>query len=66
MNAENKMFGYNISSDFEKMVGIVIANNIKEAKDIIKKAFRLNSVRDEDFTEIQFNLNGICELYYGC
>lgn len=61
-----KYFGYCLSNEGEKMVGVVLAKDIEEAKKIISQSFHLNEIEDSDLEELHFNQSGICELYYGC
>ena len=62
---EKKMFGYSIRDCGELMVGVVMARNVEEAKMIIMNSFRLYTVDDADLKELEFDSDGICELYYG-
>ena len=60
-----KIFGYNISDQGEKMVGVVLAKDIEEAKTVLSRSFRLTKIGDSDIQELHFSQSGICELYYG-
>lgn len=60
-----KLFGYNIRSQGELMVGVVLAKDIDDAKTILRKALRLNVIDDNDVVDIKLSSSGLCELYYG-
>ena len=63
---EKKMFGYYLYAQGEKAVGVVMAKDAKEAEEILMRSPYAVRVSDASFKELQFNANGICELYYGC
>ena len=62
-----KMFGYSICQSSELMVGVVAAADIHDAKERISMSFGidLDELRNDDFKEIDFDFDGVCEIYYG-
>ena len=59
------IFSYSLRDRGETIVGVVTANNIEEATIIVEKTYRLYADED-DIKELDFDDDGVCEIYYGC
>ena len=67
---KEKIFGYSIRDCHgELSVGVVTAKDINEVKTILQDQFDYyhcsHEVTDDEIQEIEFDSDGICELYYG-
>lgn len=67
---KEKIFGYSIRDCHgELSVGVVTAKDIHEAKTILQDQFDefhfCDEITCDDIQEIEFDSDGVCELYYG-
>ena len=67
---KDKLFGYSIRDyQGELSVGVIKAKDINEVKTALQYQFDfIHSgyvVTDDDIQEIEFDSDGVCELYYG-
>lgn len=60
-----RLFGYSIREQGELMVGVMLADNVDDAKAIIEKSLHLETVDDSDVTKLTFDEDGLSEIYYG-
>ena len=59
-----RFYGYDHG---DKVAGLVVANNIREAKQFLKKTYYdYDSWTDKTLEKVAFNKDNVCEVYYGC
>lgn len=59
-----KQFGYYLRTSFETTVGIVVANNEIEAREILARHYPNDDATKWKIEEVRLR-DSVCELYYG-
>ena len=59
-----RFFRFYMGNSFERVVGIIQARNVTEAKKLFRETYPDWRDWDTEVKEVKFE-NGICELYYG-
>lgn len=61
-----ELFGYHGYMYGERIVGVVKANTLQEAEEILKNTYNNYYMwQNKTIEKIEFN-NNVCEVFYGC
>lgn len=60
-----KLFKYTMRIYSEDTVGVVQANNIIHAKQILSMIYSDWNEADTKVSEVEFDSRGLCEIFYG-